>query len=140
MGIDSKSLPENLRRCIPKEERQKDAALQTSEEIADKQAMENEREMHDCFERWCKVNDLDFVHSRMDRKSTIEAGWPDFTILRGIQYAAKACCVEFKHGDNVLQPIQTEVIARLQTRGIPVLVTNNVAQAIHWTRKELGVE
>ena len=135
MGLDSKSLPENLRRCIPKEERQKDMALQTSEEIADKQAMENEREMHETFANWCRVNNLLFIHSRMDRKSTIREGWPDFTVIR----AGRCVCIEFKHGASKPSDVQLDCIAELIDSNTPVLAVDSVIEAIHWTRRELGV-
>lgn len=92
----------------------------------------NERALHDTFEGWCRVTGHSYIHSRMDKRSTIRSGWPDYTIFCG----GRAVCVEFKFGDGKLRPEQEEVIAELLAGGTPVLVTNDCGAAILWTKAQ----
>lgn len=135
MGFDSKTLPDSLKRCIPQAERAKQVELLTSDESAEKQAIREERDMHDTFANWCRVNSLSFIHARMDRKSTIREGFPDFAVL----HQGKVCCIEFKFGQIKLRPEQSEVITELMARGTPVLVSDSVLLAIQWTKERLGL-
>jgi hypothetical protein len=106
--------------------------------MVDEKPCEAEREMHDEFQRWLAVHEkgpIPFVHSRMDRKSTIRSGFPDF----GIFFGGKCCFVEFKMPDNGLSSDQCEVIAEMINANVPVTTSYSVTAAIEFTREKLGL-
>ena len=129
MGLTG-PIPNHILKLMPKQERPAGVAGMTAAECDDKFKERLEKRLHEVFEGWCKVTQLPYVHSRMDRKSTIAQGWPDFTVLHG----REVVCVEFKALDGKLRPEQIEVIAGLQNQGVPVLVSNDVAEAIAWVK------
>jgi VRR-NUC domain-containing protein len=73
------------------------------------------------------------IHSRPDKASTIRAGWPDFTVLN----AGKVACIEFKAAGGTLSPDQRECIAELEANRTPVLVTEDLGDAIRFLREKL---
>lgn len=105
----------------------------------------DERALHDQFERWLRVHEkgpIPYVHSRMDRKSTIRKGWPDFTILRGAlpyNHSLGSCCVEFKMPGEALTDAQVEVHIELKAASVPVKTCYSVVEAIEFTREILGL-
>ena len=74
-----------------------------------------------------------YVHSRMDKPSTIASGWPDFTVIHGDRVAL----VEFKAPGGILSQAQKECIAELRLDGTPVLVTEDLGEAIKFLREYL---
>jgi hypothetical protein len=134
MGIDSTNIPENIRQCMPQEAR-KAMNAPTSEEVGERVAVKLEKELHDQFQQWCAVNDIDFIHARMDQRSTIRKGHPDFTLLRD----GRGCCIEFKRPGGKLSDDQTKVIWRLKLHGVPVEVFDDIAEAITFARQHLGM-
>lgn len=133
--FNSKSLPENIRRCMPREDR-KVLDAPTNEELAAKLERAGERLLHDQFENWCRINGLIYVHSRMDRKSTIAAGHPDFTVL----WKGRGCCVEFKGPGGTLSEDQKLVMKKLGDAQVPTLVTQDVKEAISWVKVQLELD
>jgi len=125
MNIKSNLLPENIRRCMPKEDRKATGAL-TLVDVFDKESRKLEIEIHNKFMDWCRLNEISFIHSRTDRKSTIQEGHPDFTLLND----GRGCCIEFKVPGGKLSDKQAEVIAVLTKRGVHCLVTSDLAAAI----------
>lgn len=99
-----------------------------------------ERELHDQFERWLRFHEIEFVHSRMDKPSTIEKGWPDFSCFRHHNGHDLACFVEFKTRQGRLRLDQEEVIARMARRGIDVLVTGDFTEACDFVRARLALK
>lgn len=132
--IDPKLLPENIRKCMPKEDRQKTGAL-TLVEVFEKEARGEEIKTHNKFMDWCRLNGVSFVHSRTDRKSTIRSGHPDFTLL----WHGRGCCVEFKAPGGRLSEDQSEAIAELAKNGVPCLVTSDLSAAISFAVGQLCI-
>lgn len=125
--FSSTALPENFRRRLAPETRK---ALQcpTQPEADAKQERVAERKMHEQFEQWLRLNEIPYIHSRMDRKSTIREGWPDFSLFRhGV-----SCFIEFKVPGKLPEPKQKECINELMHNGFPVLVAYSVALAINF--------
>lgn len=138
MGID-KFLPANITRCMPAEER-KALKVETPEEIGERVAVKLEKDLHDQFRTWCTMKDLEVSRARMDRKSTIEKGFPDFLVVRGMGGFAYACAIEMKRPGESLTIDQEKVIWRMKERGVPVAVCDNLVDAIRFTLTSLQME
>lgn len=130
--ISSKLLPENIRKCMPAEERKKTGSL-TLLEVFEKEARGEELKIHAHFEDWCRLNGIPYVHSRTDRKSTIAPGHPDFTLL----HSCRGCCIEFKAKNGKLSQEQAAKIEALKQARVPCLVTSDLGLAIKFARKHL---
>lgn len=134
MGLDTSTLPDHILRLMSAEDRKPlGKAGVTREEAEEKAAVKCEKDLHDLFTNWLRLNDLHFIHSRMDRKPTIRAGWPDFTVIRG----ELVCCIEFKAPGGKLRPEQVKVINELLTTGTPVLITDLFSEAYGFTTRKL---
>ena len=96
----------------------------------------SEKLVHHTFEAWLRLNEIPFIHSRMDKKSTIRVGWPDFSIFS----EGKTVFVEFKQAGKQLTPEQMAVANELISKGFEVSVQFYAGQAIHWTKTALGIE
>ncbi len=64
----------------------------TADEAITKANHVAEVKTHREIENWLRMRSILFIHSRTDRKSTIAAGWPDFTAM----YDGRVACVEIK--------------------------------------------
>lgn len=133
-NLNSANLPENIRKCMSKESR-KAMKAPTAEEVSEKAARGEELELHKQLEAWCRIYDVQIVHSRTDRKSTIEAGWPDFTLLKD----GYGCCIECKAEGGKLSPDQEKKLKDLDKSNVPTLVTASLADAIRFARANLNM-
>lgn len=95
-----------------------------------------EKQIHEAFSAYLMKERLCFIHHRMDKKSGIQAGWPDFTIC----HVGKCLLVEVKTGKGKLSPIQENMCEVLQRRGNCVEIVRNVEQAVWAVQTWLGVE
>jgi len=99
-----------------------------------------ETELHELFATWLEHHEIEGIHSRTDQKSTIESGWPDFTCLKtGADGVPRVCMVEFKNRTGRLRKDQMAVIARLQARFLPVLVTGDFMAACDFVKSHLEI-
>ena len=92
-----------------------------------------EKEMHEQFTSWLRVKALPFVHSRMDRKSTIQEGWPDFTVILP---DGRVMCIEFKMPGKALDSEQVKRFAELAQVKCPALVCYSFTEAMHAVLKQ----
>lgn len=100
-----------------------------------------ERELHDHLESWLRFHGVEYIHSRMDTKSTIESGWEDFTCLHtAADGICRACCVELKNRTGKLRADQHSVITRHRERNIPTLVTGNFDEACEFIARSLNLK
>lgn len=103
----------------------------------------DERELHDQFIAWLRVHDkgpIPFIHSRMDRKSTIRSGWPDFSVFYAFNHKPHCSCfVEFKMPGGAISDDQNECFNELMKAGLPVRVCYSLLEAIEFTREKLGL-
>ena len=104
----------------------------TSGECSEKFLRKRERDHHNVFASWLRLNGIYFIHARTDRKSTIQVGWPDFSVMVGNQ---KILLVEFKLPEGRISPEQEKLFAELYNDGYPVLVFQMAAEAIEYVRK-----
>lgn len=79
---------------------------------------------------------LCFIHHRMDKKSGIQAGWPDFTIC----HVGRCLLVEVKTTKGKLSEVQENMCEVLQRRGNRVEIVRNIEQAVWAVQTWLGVE
>jgi hypothetical protein len=95
-----------------------------------------ERDLHEKFEGWCRINGVAVVHSRMDRKTSQACGVPDFVCLKN----GAGCCVEFKAhaipNDHLSDEQEAWMISAVDA-GVPYLLTNDLAAAIKFTKENL---
>jgi len=127
-------LPENIRRRMAPETR-KALHCPTQPEADAKQERIAERKMHEQFESWLRRNEIPYVHSRMDKKSTIREGWPDFSVHR----KGASCFIEFKVPGKVPEPEQWKCIHELMDNDFPVLVAYSYADAVNFAAAALGM-
>ena len=84
---------------------------------------------------------VSYVHGRMDVKSTIRNGWPDFSLFRcGPDGIARVCFVELKNRAGKLSKAQIDVIDELKRRGLPVLVTGDFRAAVDFIKRNLAID
>lgn len=121
-------LPERVLRLIPKAQRAAmGSAGETIDEATARASVKLEREMHDQFSAWLRINGIPFIHARTDLRSTIQKGWPDFTVL----WRGGAVCIEFKMPKGIISEEQRETMKRLQETGSIVVIFTNSQEAIH---------
>lgn len=125
MGININIAPDSFRSKIQKEDR-KSIGIVTISEAQEKNDRLLENKMHNQFIQWLRLRGLDFIHARTDRKSTIEKGWPDFSVV----YNGNVVMIEFKTQSGKLSEDQENVIKRLMVHGNDVHVCTSVQDAI----------
>lgn len=127
-------LPENIRKCLPVALRPlpTPATRPVEDGACDRKA---EKLIHHLFEAWLRLNGLAYVHSRMDKKSTIREGWPDFSVFGP---GGKVAFVEIKLKGKELSVSQMEVMLELLRLGQPYQVCYTDAEAIVWTSERMG--
>lgn len=130
-------VPQNILKWMCAEDRRKYAKGQmTVEEVYESVSYESEKKEHERFISWLRRNDLDYIHSRMDKRPTIKAGTLDFHVWKG----PKHCFVEFKSEHGKLRPAQQEFLVRQQERGTPALVSRDYMEAARFVIDALGLE
>lgn len=128
-------IPDHILRRMDPKDRPKGTAGMTAEEAGKAFAHKREKEAHDIYSGWLRQVGLFFIHSRMDRKSTVQNGTPDFAVFSN----GKAIFIEFKQPGNVPSQDQIEVMEKIRTGGTPVHVCQMAADAIEFTRKQLRI-
>ena len=99
-----------------------------------------EKELHDWLEAEMHRLGVSYIHGRMDVKSTIRNGWPDFSLFRcGPDGIARVCFVELKNQSGKLSKTQKEVIEEMECRGLPVLVTGDFRAAVEFIKTHLVI-
>lgn len=83
--------------------------------------------LHEPFARYLREKGCEFIRARSDRESTIETGWPDFSLQHP---AFPSIFIEFKWGKGALTAAQKRVRARLIGRGHVVHVCRDIDSAV----------
>jgi hypothetical protein len=135
MATFSTPLPENMRRCLKPAESAciKAPSQAVANDVYDRKS---EKLIHARFEAWLRLNEISFVHSRMDKKSTIREGWPDFSVFGP---NGKTCFVEIKLPGGELSVDQMTVMLELLRKGHTYHICQSDAEAITWTSGRLGL-
>jgi hypothetical protein len=105
----------------------------TSAEAEQKRQVTEERELHRQFEQWLNLREIYYIHSRMDRASTIAKGAWDFTLLKN----GHGLAIEFKIAPNKLTVEQEICGMRLTVAKVPHRVCYDLSSAIKFAEIEL---
>jgi len=89
--------------------------------------MSETTQLHTPFGAWLRGKGIEFVRARSDARSTIEKGWPDFTVLMP---GRPAVLIEFKAGRGKESADQVRVRERLEARGHRCHVCRSVESAV----------
>lgn len=131
--MSERALPDSMLRLMSKEDRQS-IGQSTASEAQQKWKKREEKKMHQTFEQDLIRRKWPYIHSRMDKPSTIRKGWPDFTVM----HAGKVVCIELKALGGVLSEDQRQCIAELRCDNTPVMVTEDIGEAIRFAVDHLG--
>lgn len=101
MGMNPKLLPENIRKCMQKEDRI-DVGILTDEEATRKRNDQLEKEVQEEIARLLQLRGIWFERKAMHKKSTGTVGCPDFLLA----VHGNAVAIEVKVGSNNLSDDQ----------------------------------
>lgn len=93
-------------------------------------------DLHRPFEKWLKEQGIEYIRARSDQRSTIERGWPDFTLLH---HRLPSLLIEFKTEKGPLSSHQKKVHARLLGKQFKPLVCRSVESAVESVQQWLSV-
>jgi hypothetical protein len=99
-------------------------AGRTSEEIAKVVKDRAEKDLHRDIVRYLNVLGIPFCHARMDRRSSMTPGWPDFTF----PYKGRFVAWEAKTGTR-LSPDQNRIMAQILKAGGEFKVITELGEA-----------
>lgn len=85
-----------------------------------------ERGIHEAFIAWLRKLEIPYVYHRADKKSGIQSGWPDFTVL----WCSHCVCIEVKTEKGRLSKDQKRVIAFIRKSGNRVEVCRSCEQCV----------
>lgn len=94
--------------------------------VHDGESSMRERQIHDAFEVWLRERKIPFVHHRMDRRSGIAKGWPDYSVF----WMGRAVMIEVKTIKGRLSPDQLKVIEFIRRSGNTVEIARNVPECV----------
>lgn len=83
--------------------------------------------LHTPFARHLDDEGIEYIRARSDRESTIEKGWPDFSLLATDR---AGIYIEFKDKDGKETPDQRKVRERLTSKGFKCFVVRSLSVAI----------
>jgi hypothetical protein len=129
--LNSNSLPENIRRCMPKEQRAEiGKAAMTQPEADAKFIARKEKALQENIARLLTQRGITFFRQRMDRKTSGTVGWPDFTFaIKG-----RACAVECKTPEGAITQDQNMIMLALHLDGWWTFVARSEADFLQWLR------
>lgn len=131
------NLPDRVLRLVdPAQRKVMGKAGVTTAEGAAKETLRLEREDHAQFLQWLRLHNLPFIHARTDRKSSIQEGWPDFSIFGK---DGRVLFVELKLPGKRLDPLQRETGNLLLQNGFPFRVAYSYAEAIAFAKESLSI-
>lgn len=94
-----------------------------------------ERQISDGLCAYLRKEGLSFVRARTDKKSGIQEGWPDVTVV----HCSRAWLCELKTPTGRLSPKQVECHAKLKRNGTPVTVARSVGEAVNAVKAFFGI-
>ena len=114
---DPKLIPDHVKRMIAHSERVK-LGIKTNEEQQERVDDYNERKLHGEICQLLNLKGIAYCHARMDKKSRMTKGWPDFTFAVGLSsdgvgISTVPCAWECKVGKGQLSLEQEEMRIRM---------------------------
>lgn len=125
MRYSSKTLPERVRRLVPKETRV-ELKAPTSAEVSEKQNTKREKELQENIANLLRQRGIWFFRQRMDRRTTGTVGWPDFTFA----VFGRPVVFECKLPGRRLTKEQDECLNRLMANGWRFAVIESEVEAV----------
>lgn len=113
MALSSKFLPDHILSKMPKDARPEGAAGMTRPEIAEAQEIKSERELQNQIASYLSVRDIFFGRQRMDKRSNMTLGWPDFAMA----YKGVPIALECKVGTGKQSEEQAKAQVRMEANG-----------------------
>ena len=136
MSVNSPILPDHiLEKMDPRDRAELGRAGLTATECAERAAVKSERAEQRLFSSWLSLRGIYFVRPRDDKKSTVRAGHPDYSLF----HAGKVLFVEMKVPGGRLSEEQNECALKLTEAGFEVATTYGAAEAIAKTRQFFGI-
>jgi len=86
-----------------------------------------EAELHDQVEAYCRLRGWYFIHSRMDQRTTVAVGCPDFAIFTDY---GRTLFLELKRPGGKATPKQLATIAHLRKLGHMAAIVDNWPDAL----------
>jgi len=128
-------LPENILRCMTPEDRA-ELGQRTSAETVEEWEIRNERDLHKAIRSLLSLRDIEWVESRMDKRTTQRKGVPDFIF----SVNGQAIAWEIKTPAGKLSLVQERMLERLMSPPNlwNIKVIRSLPEAIH-ALAELGV-
>lgn len=120
----TRCLPDHVIKMMDPKDR-KALGVKTMDEINLAHVVKLERDLHVLVENILRQRSIEFIHSRMDRKTTQKKGVPDFIFAVMLSMAVKnppyiehhtspiACAWELKLPGRMLDPDQVSMLERL---------------------------
>ena len=125
MRLNSKLLPPNITRRMPKDAR-KQFAVKLPEEIEEANAATLEKKVRRDVWNILRLRRVRIITARTDRKSTLEPGTPDFCFM----YLGFGFAWELKRPKNgILSPEQITAHEEMRGNGWRVSIITSVVQA-----------
>jgi hypothetical protein len=90
-------------------------------------AVERERDLHDDIEALCKSRGYLYRHDRMDRPTTGQVGWPDWTIFMP---GARVVFLECKSRRSKATAEQLSNLAHARKMGFAAHIVDNYSDAL----------
>lgn len=117
-------IPEHILKRMNKEDRPDGIPGMTHEEIKDRNKKKNEREIQGQISNYLRLRGIVFCNPRMDKKSSIHEGWPDYTFA----YHGHAVGIEVKSEAGI--PARAQILTHEQMRknGWKVFIVKSVEE------------
>src|SRR5690348_16200205 len=85
-----------------------------------------ESQIHNQFVAWLRKHEIPYLRHRMDRKSGIQTGWPDFTVL----WMSRVVCIEIKTSKGRVSNQQHRVIDFIRRTGNRVEICRSCEECV----------
>lgn len=129
-------VPDNILKLMAPKDRPKGNAGKTRNECEQVYSHKLEKDEHRTFSQWLSLKEMPFIHAQNHKKSTIQIGWPDFTMFHN----GHAICIEFKVKGNKPSEYQIRSMDKLRKNGIDCFVCETAVEAIDRIRLWMATE
>ena len=116
--------------------RRRNAHLWPAFYAAGKAGMARERDLHDAIDQYCRERGYLTIHARMDVRSTISVGTPDWTVLMP---GRKTCQIECKKSGSKPTTEQLAKLAHARKLGFVAEIVDNLEDAIDAMTRALNL-
>lgn len=117
-------IPNHILKLMPKEDRPIGIPGMTHEEIEDRNQKRNEREIQGQISNYLRLREIVFCNPRMDKKSNIQEGWPDFSFA----YCSIPIGLEVKTSSGTASGAQIATHERMRRNGWQVFIVRSVEE------------